>query len=100
MIKVTYQKKNGDIIERYNNKFISYKVGYINSYGWKVINIKYCYNGKYYDYNKYEKLSQRRYYFDKLFWDLKKKVIKACGDIGRLFFLLILFRTIVNSVKI
>lgn len=100
MIKVTYQKKNGDIIERYNNKFISYKVGYINSYGWRVIDIKYCYNGKYYDFDKYEKIVNRKYYLGKVFCDLKKKIIRVCGDIGRLFFLLILFRTIINSTKI
>lgn len=100
MIEVTYRKKNGDIIKRYVNSELYYRVGYINSYGWECIDIKYCYKGEYYPRDIYNKLQDRNYKISKFFYKLKRNLFKSCEDIGRLFFLLILFRMIVSATKI
>lgn len=100
MVEVTYKKKNGEIIKRYVNSELYYRVGYINSYGWQCIDIKYCYKGKYYPRDIYDKLQDRNYKISRLVYELKKKIFKSFEDIGRLFFLLILFRVIVSATKI
>lgn len=100
MVEVTYKKKNGDIIKRYVNNELYYRVGYINSYGWECIDIKYCYKGVYYPIDIYDKLQERNYKIGRFFYELKKKFFRSCGDIGRLFFLLIIFRAIVSATKI
>lgn len=100
MIEVTYKKKNGEIIKRYVGNDLYYRVGYINSYGWECIDIKYCYKGNYYPRDIYYKLQERNYKISRFFYELKKKCFRVCDDIGRLFFLLILFRMIVSATKI
>lgn len=100
MIEVTYKKKNGEIIKRYVSNVLYYRVGYINSYGWECINIKYCYKGIYYSRDIYNKLQDRNYKISRFVYELKKKIVKSFEDIGRLFFLLILFRIIVSATKI
>lgn len=100
MIEVTYKKKNGDIIKRYVGNDLYYRVGYINSYGWECIDIKYCYKGIYYPRDIYYKLQERNYKMSRFLYELKKKFVRVCDDIGRLFFLLILFRMIVSATKI
>lgn len=66
MLQITYQKKDGDIIQRYRNTELPYKIGDTTSMGWKVLNIEYEYNNKYY--------SKRDYLL--LVNDNKKKTIK------------------------
>lgn len=100
MVEVTYKKKNGEIIKRYVNSELYYRVGYINSYGWECIDIKYCYKGIYYPRDIYNKLQERNYKISRFVYELKKKIFKSFEDIGRLFFLLILFRVIVSATKI
>lgn len=100
MIEVTYKKKNGEIIKRYVGNDLYYRVGYINSYGWECIDIKYCYKENYYPRDIYYKLQERNYKISRFFYELKKKFFRVCDDIGRLFFLLILFRMIVSTTKI
>ena len=100
MIEVTYKKKNGEFIKRYVSNDLYYRVGYINSYGWECIDIKYYYKGIYYPRDIYNKLQERNYKMGRFFYELKKKFFRVCDDIGRLFFLLILFRMIVSATKI
>lgn len=49
---ITYQKNNGNIIYRERKTPLQYKIGDITSMGWKVLNIEYKYNDKF--YSKYE----------------------------------------------
>lgn len=100
MIEVTYKKRNGDIIKRYVKNELYYRVGYVNSYGWECIEIKHYYKGYYYPSEMYEKLLERDYKASRFLYNLKKKIFRSCDDIGRLFFLLILFRMIVTATKI
>ena len=65
-MQITYQKKDGGIIQRFRNTALPYKVGDTTSMGWKVLNIKYEYNDKYYSEREYCSLLNKN----------KKKVIK------------------------
>lgn len=47
MIMVTYQKANGQIIQRVRNTSCPYRVGDRTSMGWTVLEILYNYKGKY-----------------------------------------------------
>ena len=43
-MQITYQKRDGNIIQRYRNTVLPYKIGEETSMGWKVLNIEYEYN--------------------------------------------------------
>lgn len=54
MMQITYQKKDGCIIQRLRKTMLPYKIGETTSMGWKVLNIEYKYKNNYYssyDYN-------------------------------------------------
>ena len=64
MIQITYQKRDGSIMQRFRNTMLPYKIGDTTSMGWKVLNVEYEYNDKYYSYYEYNKLihkSKQRY---------------------------------------
>lgn len=56
MLQITYQKRDGSIIQRYRKTILPYKVGETTSMGWKVLNIEYEYKDKYYTYYDYNRL--------------------------------------------
>ena len=56
VMQVTYQKRDGCILQRIRNTVLPYKVGETTSMGWKVLNIEYEYKGKYYPEYKYNML--------------------------------------------
>lgn len=56
MVQVTYQKNNGCIFKRQRNTTLPYKIGDTTSMGWKVLNIEYEYNNKFYSEYNYNKL--------------------------------------------
>lgn len=58
-MQITYQKRDGSIIQRLRNTPLPYKVGDTTSMNWKVLNIEYEYNDKYYSECEYNKLMQR-----------------------------------------
>lgn len=68
MIRVTYQKKNGELVERYSTVSAPYKIGETNGFGWKVINKEYSYKNKYYTMREYDKLLLR--------WNKREKFIR------------------------
>lgn len=101
MKEVTFQKKNGDVIKRYMYcSTLPYRKGYINAYGWKVIDIKQCYNGKYYSIEKYDKLVNNRYIRERFFSFCKNKLIKGVYNICFFFILLIFTRVIDKAINI
>ena len=55
-MQITYQKRDGCIFQRYRNTMIPYKIGDTTSMGWKVLNIEYEYNNKYYTQSEFNKL--------------------------------------------
>lgn len=97
MKEVTFQKKNGDVIKRYMCcSTLPYRKGYINAYGWKVIDIKQCYNGKYYSIEKYEKLQNNKYIRERFFYNFKAKLIKGVYNIC-CFFILLIFTKVIDT---
>ena len=58
-------------MQKYRNTMLPYKIGETTSMGWKVLNIEYEYNNKYYSYYEYNMMihkNKERY--------IKKKQIK------------------------
>ena len=66
-MQITYQKRDGSIIQKYRKTLPPYKVGETTSMGWKVLDIKYEYNGNYYPRTEYYMMLNKR----------KNKSIKA-----------------------
>lgn len=66
MLQVTYQKRNGVVFKRLRDTTPPYRVGEETSMGWKVLNIEYKYNNKFYPSYEYYKLIEKN----------KQKIIK------------------------
>lgn len=79
MMQVTYQKRDGSIIHRLRSTSLPYSIGEETSMGWKVLNIEYNYNGKYYSKNEYDlliqKIKQRHIMIRQLKTNCKKSII-------------------------
>lgn len=100
MIQVTYQKNNGDIIQKYRQVYTSHKIGETTCWGWKVLDIKYSYNGKYYSMYEHDKLLNKDLKKEELIIKIKKRLYIFYKDIGYSMVLLILFRYLVILFKI
>lgn len=74
MIQITYQKRDGSIIQRFRKTTLPYKIGEETSMGWKVLNIEYEYNDKYYPYYEYNMLIHKR----KQRYLIKKRIKEIC----------------------
>lgn len=61
VVQITYQKANGCVIQRLRNTMLPYKVGDTTSMGWKVLNIEYEYNNKFYSEYEYNTLVQKKH---------------------------------------
>ena len=92
-MKITYQKKNGEIIERTRTTGLPYRIGETTSMGWKVLDIQYLYNGKYYHSGEYEEKvnkaferGRKKAQFKRTAYRIYRELIYAMG-------LLILIRT-------
>lgn len=66
MLQVTYQKRNGIVFKRLRDTTPPYKIGQETGMGWKVLNIEYEYNNKFYPSYEYYKLIDKN----------KQKIIK------------------------
>lgn len=79
MIQVTYQKKDGTILNRIRNTSVPYNIGDITSMGWKILDIEYNYNGKYYSKYDYEKMmmndKRKQQKIKRLKFNFKKSII-------------------------
>lgn len=55
MKQITYQKRNGELIQRtIGGGYSPYRVGDVNSYGWKIVDIKFRYNNKWLSSKEYD----------------------------------------------
>ena len=59
-MQITYQKNNGCIFKRLRNTQLPYKIGETTSMGWKVLNIEYEYNNKFYSEYLYHKIRHKQ----------------------------------------
>lgn len=80
-MQITYQKKDGSVMQRFRNTILPYKIGDTTSMGWKVLNIEFEYKNKYYSEYKYNILKQK----DKRAYFRKKKAIDFCKNEFKMF---------------
>lgn len=52
-MQVTYQKRDGSVIQKYRKTEPPYKIGDRTSMGWILLNVEHEYNGKYYSEYEY-----------------------------------------------
>lgn len=94
MIKVTYQNKKGEIIEKYRQVYTTHTIGETTCWGWKVLDIKYSYNGKYYSMYDYDKIISKKIKREEKIYFFKKEVIKFNRQLINAVVLLLLIREI------
>lgn len=80
---VYYQKRNGEIIERFRASLPDNRIGQHSSMGWLIKDIKYVFDGKTYDTEK----EQDKAIHKKYRWrNIKRKISRmAESHIGQLF---------------
>lgn len=74
MYQITYQKRNGDIFYRERWTLPDHKIGEETSMGWKILDIKEYFKGKYYSapeyykiYSKWKKRNRKILYIKNIF---------------------------------
>lgn len=91
MLQITYQKNDGCIIQRIRKTMIPYNIGDTTSMGWKVLNIEYEYNNKFYSHYNYGMLiykDRQKYIKKKQLKELIIEKIKTLIDcLGVILFL-------------
>ena len=93
MMKITYQKANGETFERIRNSYCQYKVGDITSIGWRVLDIKYNFKNKYYSKGDYDDLVNKSINRYKKIDKIKKTFYNIYKESAYCMILLITFRT-------
>lgn len=93
MVKVTFKKANGEIFSRTRNTFFSYRIGDTTPIGWKVLNIEYRLNNKYYNKNDYDLLVEKNINKDKKILFYKQKVKLIYRYLNHILITLILLKT-------
>lgn len=58
-MQITYQKRDGSIMQKLRNTTPPYEVGETTSMGWKLLSIKYEYKGEFYPEYQYQLLINR-----------------------------------------
>lgn len=99
MIQITYRKKNGDIIQKIVNVYTQNRVGDINGYGWKVMDIKYLYKNNFVSISEYDKLLERDWNKDFKKMNIIKKIKRIYHDLGYCVGLIVAFRFLELSFK-
>ena len=94
-MQITYQKRDGNIIQRYRNTMLPYKIGDETSMGWKVLNIEYEYNNKYYPEYKYHMLVHKH----KQLYIKKKQLLELCRLEIRTLVYYFIAVAVVNGLK-
>lgn len=100
MIQMTYEKRNGDLIQRTIGGYSPYRVGDTNSYGWKVTDIKYLYNKKWYSKSEYDKLVDKNISKSRLRIKVRNTFRNLYNQLSHIILILVLLRVyeIVSSV--
>ena len=87
MYLIIYQKRNGDIIERYRNTRPDLAIGEESSMGWVLKDIKYNFNNKYYSHADYKKLLHKQYKMN----NIKNKILSYIKIVSQIGIFIILF---------
>ncbi len=95
-MQITYQKRDGNIIQRYRSTMLPYKIGEETSMGWKVLNIEYEYKNKYYSEYQYNMLIHK----SKQMCIKRKEVRELCTKEIKNFLYCIIAILLINFVKV
>lgn len=96
MLQITYQKNDGSVFQRHRKTMIPYKIGDNTSMNWKVLNIEYEYNNKYYSEQEYYSLIHK----NKQDSIKKRETIKLCMSEFKKFMYYIVAAMLVNLLKL
>ena len=91
-MKIIYQKRNGEIIERIRNTYCPYRVGDTTSMGWKVVDILYPYKNKYYHSGEYSRLINKEIKRDVRMIHFKKAIKETIKNVNYGVNILLLFK--------
>ena len=93
MVQVTYVKRNGDILRRTIRGYTPYRIGDINSYGWKVTDVKYQWkDNKYYSRSEYDRLVNKSISLDRKISKYKRAIERVYKELAYIFYLLMIAR--------
>ena len=92
MVQTTYQKKNGELVNKITYLRGEYKIGETNGFGWKVVDIKYLFKGNFYPMYEYDRLIQKKWRRDDAIDDIKKKFKKLCTFFSNFLGYMILYK--------
>jgi len=95
-MQITYQKNNGCIMQKYRNTPLPYKIGDRTSMGWKVLNIEYLYNNKYYSKHEYDSIICK----NKQKLIKRKQTVELCTKEIKNFLYCIIAVLVINFIKI
>lgn len=95
-MQITYQKRDGSIIQRLRNTMIPYKIGDTTSMGWKVLNIEYEYNNQYYSKNDYNIILNK----NKKIFIKRKQAVKLCVNEFKTFLYYFIAVLLISFIKI
>ena len=76
MVQTTYQKKNGELVNKITYFRGQYKIGEENGFGWKVVDIKYGFKDNYYPIYEYDKLIHKHWKRENKLDGIKKNIKK------------------------
>ena len=95
-MQITYQKNNGCIMQKYRNTPLPYKIGDRTSMGWKVLNIEYLYNNKYYSEYEYNTIISK----NKQKLIKRKQAIELCTKEIKNFLYCIVAILVIKFIKL
>ena len=76
MVQTTYQKKNGELVNKITYFRGQYKIGEENGFGWKVVDIKCKFKDNFYPMYEYDRLIQKHWKREDTIDEIKKKFKK------------------------
>lgn len=92
MIRVTYTKKDGEMIQRTIGGYSPYRIGDVNSYGWKVTDIKYLYEKKWLSGREYDRIMNKRFHKSQMKIKIERKFRELYNHLSHIIVLLVLLR--------
>lgn len=96
MVKTTYKKKNGELVDKITFFEGIYKKGQTNGFGWEVIDVQYLYKNNYYPIDKYYDLLDRDLQKDKRIREFKRNFTTIYNSIHHVVTFVILFKILAN----
>lgn len=92
MVKTTYKKKNGELVDKITCFDGVYKKGETNGFGWEVMDVQYLYKNNYYPTDKYYLLLEKSWNRHKKIMDFKRNLTTIYNSIHHVITFVILFK--------